>query len=109
MSLSVSATGPGTLSLIYQWIKDGEPITDDIIKYPNCTGYDTPTLYISSLSAEHDGNYVCKVSYNEDCSVLSNSVEVRGMIHFSYSKCNVMTVGLNSWLDPFFHYRRTSN
>lgn len=69
-----TATGLGSLS--YQWIKDGEVITDDIL--PHCTGSNTTTLHVSCLSAQHDGYYSCIVS-NGDHQLESNPAQLQGM------------------------------
>ena len=78
VTLSVSVTGPGTLS--YQWVKDGESITSD--KYSNCTGLSTSELQISSFSSEYVGIYKCRVS-NEYDAKDSNNAELTGI----YSHC----------------------
>ena len=54
VSFSVSAEGPGTL--FYQWMKDGEAITDKTF-----SGMDTDALHISFFSNKHKGSYKCKV------------------------------------------------
>ena len=68
--MSVSATGPGTLS--YQWMKDGNAIDDE-----GYTGATTADLQTSSFSSEHVGGYKCRVS-NENDSVCSSSAELTG-------------------------------
>ena len=56
--LTVRASGPGTLS--YQWIKDGEPLTDDSL--PHCSGVMSDSLRLTTLLPEHSGSYKCRVS-----------------------------------------------
>ena len=58
MSLSVSAIGPGPLS--YKWKKDGVGIIDE-----DYTGIDEATLIIKSFLLKHEGNYSCKVEYDQ--------------------------------------------
>ena len=73
MHLSVEAMGPGILS--YKWEKDGRKIEMD--KLIGCTGATTPNLYISSLSPEHEGSYICVVSNDFDI-MKTNSADVKG-------------------------------
>ena len=77
MTLSVSATGPGTL--FYQWMKDGQAIIND--KNSNCTGVSTPELHISSFSSEHVGVYKCQVSNDYDAKD-SNDAELTGIASY---------------------------
>ena len=83
VALTVSATGPDTLS--YQWMKDGD----------NITGECTPTLHIESFSSQHDGDYVCRVSHN-GFSVTSNSAKIKGanlqniLSLLNYGSCKVL-------------------
>lgn len=52
----------------FTWLKDGNHLQEnDIYKTANVDGY-TSTLSISSLSAESNGNYTCRVSnaYGKD-------------------------------------------
>ena len=70
----VTASGPGTLS--YQWIKDGDDITDTTL--PDTTGTNTPTLQINCLSPKHDGKYMCVISYGEECMLESEVATLKG-------------------------------
>ena len=80
MHLSVKAEGP---ILSYQWEKDGENIeVDELNGYSGAT---TPDLYISSLSPEHEGSYICIVSNDFDI-VNTNSANVKGMVILCSSK-----------------------
>ena len=71
----MAASGPGTLS--YQWTKDGDDITDTTL--PDTTGTNTRTLQINCLSPKHDGKYSCVVSYDEDCTLQSETATLKGM------------------------------
>ena len=73
VTLTVSAAGPGTVS--YQWIRDGEEITDRNL--PNCSGFTTPNLHFDHFSPEHVGQYMCIVS-NEYCALKSQSGKLNG-------------------------------
>ena len=69
----VSATGPGTLS--YNWMKDGEEITDN---HPlNFVDFDTPTLRITSFSQDNEGSYKCIVKNDFD-RLESNAANLKG-------------------------------
>ena len=70
VSLSVSAIGPGPLA--YKWKKDGVDIID---QESHCTGASKPTITISSLQCNHEGNYMCEIKYNQK-SVRSNSAKI---------------------------------
>ena len=70
--LSVSATGPGTLS--YKWMKDGKTLADD-----NITGVGDPILHINNFSQEHDGEYTCVIS-NGYCTLTSNPHQLKGTV-----------------------------
>lgn len=73
VTVVISATGPGTLS--YNWMKDGEAITDD---HPlNFLGFNTSTLGIASFSQENEGSYMCVVK-NEFDSLESNAANLKG-------------------------------
>ena len=69
----MSAHGEG--ALFYQWIKDGEAISDKNI--PNCSGCNSPVLVISSFSSEHEGCYKCVVR-NEDITLESSDAHLKG-------------------------------
>jgi len=55
-TFNVTATGEG--SLLYQWKKDGNPISDD----SQYSGTHTATLTIDDLSATSAGSYRCQVT-----------------------------------------------
>ena len=65
--------GEGTLC--YQWIKDGKPLSEEII--PNCFGCDSSELEITSFSSEHEGSYRCIVR-NKDNEQESNDAHLHG-------------------------------
>ena len=62
-------------------MKDGEAIRSDT-PLPNCTGFDTSTLLISSFADEHEGSFTCVVR-NEDNSLESNSADLEGEINLT--------------------------
>ena len=72
VTLTVSATGLEPLT--YQWMKDGEAITENIAHVKH---FDTPNLLIHPFSPEYEGNYTCVVS-NVNKSVKSKSAELKG-------------------------------
>ena len=105
VDLEVAATGPGTLS--YQWMKDGDVISDTIL--PDTTGTNTSTLQINCLSAEHDGKYVCVISY-EDCMLQSETATLRGMYIQSFITPRVKLSTLTCFLKPStFYIQNTFN
>lgn len=72
--LSVSIAGPDMYS--YQWVKDGEAITDN-----NCSNYKGATshkLHITPLKSENKGSYYRVIS-SEAGSVKSKSAVVKGI------------------------------
>ena len=73
----VVAAGPNTLS--YQWMKDGDVITDTML--PGTTGTNASTLRINCLSPEHNGRYRCVISC-EGCTLQSETATLKG---FCYS------------------------
>ena len=66
-------------------MKDGEAISDDII--PNCSGYSSPMLEISSFSSEHEGCYKCIVR-NEDNTLESSDAHLKGNSSTDVDKIN---------------------
>lgn len=68
------AAGPNTLS--YQWMKDGDVITDTTL--PGTTGTNTSTLQINCLSPEHNGQYRCVISC-EGCMLQSETATLKGI------------------------------
>ena len=74
----MEAIGPSILS--YAWKKDGEVIT--CAMFPNCTGLDTNTLTISSITPLYEGDYVCSITNEDGLSVESEAVKVRGKRKF---------------------------
>ena len=72
LSLSVCATGPGTL--FYQWMKDDEPIIDETF---NCTGIDTDDFHVNYFMPQYTGRYCCIIR-NENGEVISDICEVIG-------------------------------
>ncbi|XP_060889517.1 MALT paracaspase 2 isoform X2 [Labrus mixtus] len=66
MVLTCRASGPPGLS--YQWFRDKEEILDE-------TG-STPELVLCPLAPVHQGNYICRVNYRENC-VFSQWAQVR--------------------------------
>ena len=81
VTFCVSAAGSD--SLTYQWIKDGEAITDSSLPY--CCGVNTHTLCISFFTPEHEGYYQCTVGCNDSCSVQSNTAQLIGIKSFGYN------------------------
>lgn len=79
LSLSVSATGDGTMS--HHWIKDGVAFFDEML--PKCSGVNTPTLHITSFTDYHTGVYKCVVA-NPAGSVESKSVKLIGKNNTRY-------------------------
>ena len=71
--LTVRASGSGTIT--YQWMKDGEFLSEDDLS--DCIGATTDTLQFLSLTSEHSGTYVCRV-YNENASVESKTAVLKG-------------------------------
>lgn len=71
VTLSVNAAGPGIKPFRYKWKRNGQDITN-----PKCSGVDTPTLSIDEFSSEHEGDYTCIVSDDED-NIESLSAELK--------------------------------
>jgi hypothetical protein len=55
----------------YEWKRNGQNITN-----PKCSGVDTSTLSIDYFSPEHEGDYTCIVSDDEE-SIESLSAELK--------------------------------
>lgn len=66
------AIGPG--DFVYQWMKSGEPVTDD----GRITGSFTPTLTITSLTYEDSALYALRVTSTE-CGVIESSAALLDM------------------------------
>ena len=79
----VVAAGPNTLS--YQWVKDGDVITDTTLT--GTTGTNTSTLQINCLSPEHDGQYSCVISC-EGCTLQSETATLEGMCYSIIKLCH---------------------
>ena len=69
--LSVSSVGFGHLS--FEWMKDGNVMTDSAAA--EFTGINTDTLTISSFLSSHQGNYQCAIKNNHK-SVKSSPTNV---------------------------------
>ena len=67
--LSVHATGDKPLR--YKWKRNGQDITN-----PKCSGVDTSALSIVHFSPEHEGDYTCVVSDDEE-NIESISAELK--------------------------------
>lgn len=82
--LRVRASGSGNIT--YQWMKDGEFFSEDDLA--NCIGATSDTLQFLSLSSEHSGTYVCRVS-NENASVESKKAVLKGKCSYNIvlSRC----------------------
>lgn len=74
VTLTVSATGPGTLH--YLWKKDGAAIddSDDNLTF---SGVNSPNLFIQSYMPIYEGSYACAIS-NEVEEVDTSSAELTG-------------------------------
>ena len=70
VTLSVCATG--TKQLCYKWKRNGQDITN-----PKCSGVDTCKLSIDHFSPEHEGEYTCIVSDDEENFAQSNSAKLK--------------------------------
>ena len=70
-SVSLGVEGKGE-DLVYQWFKDGLPISKALDLY---LGVNTSTLSISKASLQHEGEYHCVVS-NEEGQVNSQRHEL---------------------------------
>ena len=93
VSLSVSATGAGTL--YYKWLKDGEQIS--IHKNLNIHGVNTPSLCIRHFLAQHEGSYKCVVS-NKYGSVDSNTVQLKCLKIIEHPKSQLYLCGKDTFL-----------
>ena len=75
--LAVRASG-GSGELAYEWIKNGEPFSED--SHPDCIGIDSDTLQFLSLAAEHSGTYMCRVKDEQaNCIIESKPAVLTGM------------------------------
>ena len=73
----MAATGSGTL--VYQWMKNEEPITDEVGFVEQ---FNTPSLRIQSFSPKHVGKYLCVVSSYMG-TVHSNTAEIKGIFQYA--------------------------
>ena len=76
-SLTLSVRASGSDTLLYQWTKDGVPITDEL---GDVNHYNTPNLQIHHFSLKHDGNYKCIVTNNAGTAE-SGSADIKGIIN----------------------------
>ena len=94
--LAVRASeGSGVLT--YQWIKNGEPFSEE--SYSDCTGVYSDTLQFLSLATEHSGTYACRVSDERaNCILESNPAVLIGMLYnntYIYSLSNIIIASHN--------------
>ena len=77
--LAVRASG-GSGVLTYQWIKNGEPFSEE--SHSDCTDVYSDTLQFLSLATEHSGTYACRVhDKRANCILESNPAVLIGMFY----------------------------
>ena len=78
--LAVRASG-GSGELAYQWIKNGEPFSED--SDSDYIGVYSDTLQFLSLATEHSGTYMCRVSDEKaNCIIESKPAVLTGTFKF---------------------------
>jgi hypothetical protein len=63
-NFSFTANTAGLLPISYQWLRNGNPLTDGILNGITISGSNTPSLNVTNASTSESGSYQIRVIYN---------------------------------------------